>query len=183
MTALSWRERILAVALPIILVAVAAHQVWLATTSDLTPWKGGGFGMFASVDRLNNRAIHGVFETEDRSFAFVLNDLESEASRAQTKVVTNARGLPDERRVAPLAELIAQAEWRVNGETARFHDWIDAEDQRDRPLLVETRGGTSSALPITAVRLDVWQVTYERDARLFAPVHLVEHVFSYPEAR
>lgn len=34
----------------LLLLAVAATQVTLATTAGLSPWKGGGFGMFASTD-------------------------------------------------------------------------------------------------------------------------------------
>ena len=33
-----------------LLLAIASAQMLLARTSDLSPWKGGGFGMFASVD-------------------------------------------------------------------------------------------------------------------------------------
>jgi hypothetical protein len=34
----------------LLLAAVALHQLHAVRTYDLTPWKGGGFGMFASTD-------------------------------------------------------------------------------------------------------------------------------------
>ncbi len=34
----------------ILLAAVALHQLYAVRAHDLTPWKGGGFGMFASTD-------------------------------------------------------------------------------------------------------------------------------------
>ncbi len=34
----------------VLLCPIAAAQMILASTADLSPWKGGGFGMFASVD-------------------------------------------------------------------------------------------------------------------------------------
>jgi hypothetical protein len=44
-------RRRLAIAAPAALLClVAATQMLLARTADLSPWKGGGFGMFASVD-------------------------------------------------------------------------------------------------------------------------------------
>ena len=43
--------RRLAIGLPaILLLTVASTQMLLARTADLSPWKGGGFGMFASID-------------------------------------------------------------------------------------------------------------------------------------
>jgi hypothetical protein len=29
-----------------VLIVVALHQLFLAQTADLSPWSGGGFGMF-----------------------------------------------------------------------------------------------------------------------------------------
>lgn len=46
----------------VLLVAVAVCQVTAARTNTLSPWKGGGFGMFASIDSPISRtlAIHGT---------------------------------------------------------------------------------------------------------------------------
>jgi hypothetical protein len=38
-----------------LLVVVAGAQVTLATTAGLSPWKGGGFGMFATTDDAGRR--------------------------------------------------------------------------------------------------------------------------------
>lgn len=44
--------------LPVIaLIVVALLQITFAHTLDLTPWKGGGFGMFASGDGFSNRPL------------------------------------------------------------------------------------------------------------------------------
>ena len=52
-----------AVALPsLLLAAVAAMQMALSLTAGLSPWKGGGFGMFASTDGLPFRDVR-VFVT------------------------------------------------------------------------------------------------------------------------
>ncbi len=42
---------------PGVLVVVALTQLLLAHTRNLTPWKGGGFGMFASTDGLSSRVV------------------------------------------------------------------------------------------------------------------------------
>jgi hypothetical protein len=40
---------------PAVLLAVAASHVTLRSSSDLTPWKGGGFGMFSPIDSPGSR--------------------------------------------------------------------------------------------------------------------------------
>lgn len=42
---------------PMVLVIIAGVQVITARIGTLTPWKGGGFGMFASIDRPENRYL------------------------------------------------------------------------------------------------------------------------------
>lgn len=41
----------------LILIGVATLQIYLAHTANLTPWKGGGFGMFAAIDSPSMRVI------------------------------------------------------------------------------------------------------------------------------
>jgi hypothetical protein len=50
-----------------LLVAVAAAQMAFARTSGLSPWKGGGFGMFASVDGVPFRWVRLYVTAPDRS--------------------------------------------------------------------------------------------------------------------
>jgi hypothetical protein len=57
-----------AVALPsLLLVAVAAAQMALSLTAGLSPWKGGGFGMFASNDGLQFRQVRIFVAAPSRS--------------------------------------------------------------------------------------------------------------------
>ena len=44
---------------PGLLVAVAVAQCVLVITRDLSPWKGGGFGMFSSTDAPSMRVVSG----------------------------------------------------------------------------------------------------------------------------
>ncbi len=41
-----------------ILMVVACAQLWLVHTADLSPWSGGGFGMFSTTDDGGNRHLH-----------------------------------------------------------------------------------------------------------------------------
>jgi len=41
-----------------LLVVVAIHQLYLSTTAGLSPWSGGGFGMFSTTDAGATRHLH-----------------------------------------------------------------------------------------------------------------------------
>ena len=41
-----------------LLITVACLQLWLSHTANLSPWAGGGFGMFSSTDTRGNRHLH-----------------------------------------------------------------------------------------------------------------------------
>ena len=43
---------------PTLLIIIAILQLVLVKTSHLSPWKGGGFGMFASIDSPNMRTVN-----------------------------------------------------------------------------------------------------------------------------
>lgn len=41
----------------IVLTLVAFNQIYWASTKNLSPWKGGGFGMFATIDSAGSRLL------------------------------------------------------------------------------------------------------------------------------
>ena len=47
----------------LILCLVATVQIALAQLGDLSPWLGGGFGMFAAIDSRSERHLAAVIET------------------------------------------------------------------------------------------------------------------------
>jgi len=60
-----WTNRILTFAAPSILCIVAARQVMLVQTERLTPWKGGGFGMFSTVESGSTRIFRVRLEKRE----------------------------------------------------------------------------------------------------------------------
>ena len=100
---IAWRTRLPAAAL----VTVALAQVWLVRTAALSPWKGGGFGMFATTDGTAFRRVRLYVEAVERSEEITVPpSLEERASRA---------GLfPSNVSLTHLAEAVAARE-RRNG--------------------------------------------------------------------
>ena len=67
-----------------LLVLVAATQMVLARTADLSPWKGGGFGMFATSDGTSTRFVRLYVRGPDRSEEMAMQpSFERAAARAQ----------------------------------------------------------------------------------------------------
>jgi hypothetical protein len=86
----------------VLLIGVACHQVWLTRSVALTPWSGGGFGMFSTIDGWGNRHIQ-VFAIRSG----VRRELEvPPALREETR---RARALPSKANLRVLATALADA--------------------------------------------------------------------------
>ena len=110
---------------PLLLVVTAAIQIVLAQIADLSPWKGGGFGMFASLDHAPFRGIDIVVEAPDRSEAIEISPaLEEAAARAAT--------FPSNHRLTQLAKAVVARERRRNQpvETVKLEVWRDEFDPK-----------------------------------------------------
>jgi hypothetical protein len=68
---------------PALLVTVGVTQMVMSAHVQLTPWKGGGFGMFSTLDHAPFRGVDVVVEAPDRSEALSIPpSLEEAAARA-----------------------------------------------------------------------------------------------------
>jgi hypothetical protein len=73
----------------VLLLVVAINQLRLARTEALSPWSGGGFGMFSSTDAPGNRHLHVFVQNEgirrDVVIPRHLDDLALRATSLPTK--------------------------------------------------------------------------------------------------
>jgi hypothetical protein len=92
--------------LPVVaLCSMAAVQWALVSTSGLTPWKGGGFGMFSTLDDAHHRTLRVVIEGPHRAEETrVAPSIEDEAVKALS--------LPTDHRLRQLALAVARREQR-----------------------------------------------------------------------
>jgi hypothetical protein len=92
----------LAQVLPVVcLFCVALNQAYLVFTQGLSPWSGGGFGMFSTTDAVTDRHLH-IYESTPalRRELAVPVGLEDDISRALA--------LPSERRLQILSALLRE---------------------------------------------------------------------------
>ena len=101
-----------------LLLSVAGVQVTLAKTAGLSPWKGGGFGMFSTTDDAGRRRVRVYVTAPERSEEITISpSLEDAAVRAGV--------LPGDRQFTRLARRVVERE-RRNGrpvEAVRIETW------------------------------------------------------------
>jgi len=101
-----------------LLMSVAVAQVVLTRASGLSPWKGGGFGMFSTTDDAGRRSVKVFVTAPDRSEEIAVSpSLEDAAMRAAV--------LPSDGQLTRLARRVLERERRYNRpvEILRIETW------------------------------------------------------------
>jgi hypothetical protein len=84
-----------------LLIAMASVQLWLAQSAGLSPWSGGGFGMFSTLDAGASRHLHAIaLRPGIRRELAIPDDLDEQVLRALT--------LPSDGRLRTLALAFAK---------------------------------------------------------------------------
>ena len=101
-----------------LLMSVAGAQVVLTRASSLSPWKGGGFGMFSTTDDAGRRSVKVFVTAPNRSEEIAVTpSLEDAAARAAV--------LPNDWQLTRLARRVVERERRHDRpvETVRIETW------------------------------------------------------------
>ena len=101
-----------------LLLAVGVAQLVVALTADLSPWKGGGFGMFSTTDDAGRRHVRVFVAAAERSEELAIPpSLEDVATRAAV--------LPTDAWLGRLARGVVAREQRYRRpvETVRIEAW------------------------------------------------------------
>lgn len=171
--------RLRAYAVPALLLAIAGLQAVLVRTHDLTPWKGGGFGMFSTYDRMEARALHVILETA----AGEAHALRPRVTDPKARVLN----MPSEGVLRAAAAHALDADWRVftpaEFEALRLHlppayqRQIDCAAHPPGMLLAIRAGEVPEGLEghpahLRAARAVVWRQQYDPTSHLItaAPV-------------
>jgi hypothetical protein len=96
----------------VLLVAVALVQIALAQISALTPWKGGGFGMFSTLDHGAYRGVDAVIDGPDRSETLAIPE-------SLEEITARAAACPSDYLLRRLAEGIVARERRYQRPVTR----------------------------------------------------------------
>jgi hypothetical protein len=135
---------------PVLLLVTAAVQHVLVRSRDLSPWKGGGFGMFSSTDSPEARFLRLSLVLPDRAMAVALPARFAELGR-------RARALPSQAGLQELAESVATLSWVVDGSSCGPDEPADG-CARLRPA---GRLETLPVAPVAQVRVSLWRRSFD----------------------
>jgi hypothetical protein len=114
---------------PALLVAIACCQATLVATCDLSPWKGGGFGMFSTCDSPRIRFFRARVQSGGRSI------LAGPAAVSETSLAALAKSLPSPWPLRQLAVSLAASPWVPSVTKAAGVGGLDGADRQYRPWL------------------------------------------------
>ena len=147
-------------AIPVIAITVAARQLYLSTTDDLSTWKGGGMGMFAGSE-LNTRYAKIYLTFPDGRRQPLLR-----ITTKQEVLKDQALNYPSERNLRALAKSIKATTWWAS--TTRVPLNVFGEDGQKAQEGAEQLYDLYPAHPRTAsepaefrVEIEYWKATYD----------------------
>lgn len=105
-----------------LLVVVALHQIWLVSSAALTPWCGGGFGMFSTLDSRGARVLRAVALGDGWQEPLEIPAALEDAARRAAVLPSDARLEELARALAPpdAGELEAPRALRIEAYTTEF---------------------------------------------------------------
>jgi hypothetical protein len=149
--------RFRAVFAPVLLIVIAAAQIVLARAHALTPWKGGGFGMFSTVDSRNARFLRTYVRTEEGERPVQL------PQRGQAPA-SRLKSLPTHATLVEVAQTLTDAVW------------VRVEEGGSPQLRPRRKTETMPAVHIQAARAELWRYHFDVAARRLKAVKLDEVV-------
>lgn len=102
-------------AVPLLCLAVALGQIGCARLGPLTPWKGGGFGMFATVDRPELRTL-SIVAADERGEQYRITlptGTRTHLSPVSAAFLNETRMFPTSRRLERIAEAVLRADFAL----------------------------------------------------------------------
>ena len=154
--------------IPAVMLVNVVVQFYNSTQKHTSAWKGGGFGMFSTLDLPRRRLVRCTLITEDKEYIGMLNARAVETAKYLTR-------FPSPERIVPIASYLAGMRWTIPAETPlpgmRF---TASQVSSDVKLDDQTR-----ELAIKAVRISVWSVSFDNDSTQ----GLLRHINSVEVAR
>ena len=146
---LSRLERILPYLVPLLVLGIGLWQQYASHWLDLTPWKGGGFGMFSTVDSLKLRKIRAFGRTPQ---GWVALEMPEKLARAEEF----ARALPTQGNLLGLARQLGQRDWWVEEPaTQTLMPVASSKEPQDHNL---------QPLKLQTVRVELWRGRFNQQA-------------------
>lgn len=160
-------------------IGIALTQMVLASTENLSPWLGGGFGMFSGIDSPMNRVL--ICEAINENGHPLTISLKSSKYLNEKFSFFRLLTLPSQSELNRLASMLIDADLLLEKNDVLnplkspevhfnriFKDKNEAIPPLYRVRLANEQEADGTAIRLQAVRISVWRLRFEtRDARLY----------------
>lgn len=136
---------------PTLLVTVFCIQFYLVHNHNLTQWKGGGFGMFSTIDAPSERSLKIQLNTDHGPVSVNKYSIRELSVRDITKI----EAIPSINKLEDIFQIIKSKTWSCNS----FAD--NGEKQRCRTAKIYDPEEESIPLQIESVTIGVERLTYD----------------------
>lgn len=177
------KDSILISIVPVLLVVVAITQIYMVNTASLSRWKGGGFGMFSTIDSPSARFLRVYVETDDGEIPVLV-------PKTLRTLARKSMVMPTPKRLTELAEEIIDGTWVYlnmvssmqyyqyllssigNDELAaeiqllikNKNNHISFESLRLAKMVEEEKVSSfDKRIPIKYVRVEVWKYFFDKE--------------------
>ncbi len=135
----------------ILLCCVALNQLYWSNFHDLSPWKGGGFGMFSHIDSPSSRLVEAyVVVGEKKEAVDIPSWLKSDIERLKT--------FPTSTRARALAGVLAAQRWGyLVLAPPNSQSRVDVQTSERWLSVVKDSG---AQVPIEAVEVSIYRVRF-----------------------
>ena len=137
--------------IPILLCTIALVQICMVYSKDLTPWKGGGFGMFAMIDRLEYRPVHITLWSS--GVEYIINPRELLNREDYYRV----KSLPGKNVLDRLATDILDRSWVYNKDVDKVegYTYLRPYSSSDRESLQDTITADSVMVQVYRLKMNI----------------------------
>jgi len=163
-------------------IGIALTQMVLALTQNLSPWLGGGFGMFSGLDSPMNRVL--ICEAVTENGCPLTISLKSSKHLNEKFSFFRLLTLPSQSELNRLASMLLDADLflekndvlnPLKSPEVHFNSIFKDKNEAIPPLyrvrLANEQEADGTAIRLQAVRISVWRLRFEtRDARLYRTI-------------
>lgn len=159
---------------PALLVGIACLQFVLATTQGLTPWKGGGFGMFSTVDTGQARFLRIYLLEDGQEIAVAM----PETSRYR-RLSMQLRHFPRRQSLEQLTRALSAERWLPVAFSSYGRPTPAAAAYgpvRYRAAYADELIPAAQVMPIDGVRVELWRYQFDEKASVLKARKFIESV-------
>lgn len=150
-------KKIIPFLIPFLLILVAINQQYLAHFHDLSPWKGGGFGMFSTIKGPSSRFLRVFISTQK-------GETPVQLSKTNKKKLLEIKTIPTKNKLEKFGQNLLLKHWKFNGE-----DEIISFEMNSKVIDKQLE-----TIKVESIRIELWEYNYERKNDILKAIKKME---------